>query len=201
MGKVLLATVAVLGAYAVTARANDPEAVRKALAALRDADPLVKVDEAKPGKPVVAVHFRPNYGKVRDDDLVRLKAFPNLRSVELPNKQFVTDAGLAHLAAHNQLEELCLNGTKVSAAGVVRFVKGRTNLQRLELSGVPLRDDDLASLKDLTELCVLSLRGTLVTDKGVEHLQAFPKLRWLNLDTKGRISDAALPHLKGLTAL
>src|SRR6478672_8821722 len=130
MGKALLTTVAVLGAWAAAARADDPEAVRKALAALRDADPVVKIDEDQPGKPVVAVHFRPNYGKVTDDDLVHLKAFPNVRSVELPNKQFVTDAGLAHLAGLDQLEELCLNGTKVSAEGVVRFVKGRTKLQR-----------------------------------------------------------------------
>ena len=100
----------------------------------------------KPGRAsrVVAVLFAPNYGKVTDDDLAPLKAFPNLRSVELPNKQFITDAGLAHLAGHALLEELNLNGTKVTAEGVVRFARGRIGLQRLELTGgwtvLPRRD-------------------------------------------------------------
>ena len=49
MGKVLWTIVAVLAACAVTARADDPDAVRKALAGLREADPVVVVDEAKPG--------------------------------------------------------------------------------------------------------------------------------------------------------
>jgi len=126
---------------------SDPESERKALAALREIDPIVKFDETKPGRFVVAVQFRPNAGKVTDDDLVHLRAFPNLRSVDLTNKQLITDAGLAHLAGLTQLEELCLNGTKVTAAAVVRFVKDRTKLQRLELRRVRLQDDDLADLK------------------------------------------------------
>jgi Leucine-rich repeat (LRR) protein len=202
MGKLPLASVVLLAACGAGVRADDAEAQRRALAALRQADPIVKVDEAKPEKPAVSIQFRPNYGKVSDDDLVHLKAFPSLRCVELPNKPAVTDAGLAHLAALHQLEELNLNGTNVTAAGVVRFVKGRTRLQRLELVKVPLRDDDLATLKDLTDLRVLSLRGTLVTDKGTVHLGAFTKLRTLNLSTReGLITDAALPHLKELTEL
>ena len=183
-------------------RADDADAQRRALAALRELDPIVKVDETEPGKPVVSIQFRPNAGAVTDDHLVHLKALPCLRCVELPNKSKVTDAGLTHLAALDQLEQLNLNGTKVSAAGVVSFVKGRTRLRRLELMGVPLRDDDLAALKELTDLRVLSLRGTLVTDKGAVHLKAFTKLRTLNLSTgEGLITDAALPHLKSLTDL
>jgi hypothetical protein len=181
-------------------RADDAQ--RQALAALRELDPIIKVDETEPGKPVASIQFRPNAGTVTDDDLVHLKPFPGLRCVELPNKSKVTDAGLKHLAGLDQLDELNLNGTKVSAAAVVSFVKGRARLRRLELAGVPLRDDDLPALKELTDLRVLSLRGTLVTDKGAVHLKAFTKLRTLNLSTReGLITDAALPHLKGLTDL
>jgi hypothetical protein len=202
MGRVLFAVVAIFGTCDATVRADEPVAARKALAALRELEPVVKVDEAKPDKPVVAVHFLPNFGKVTDDHLAHLKAFPHLRSVEVANKPFVTDAGLAHLAALDQLEGLVLNGTGVTAEAVVRFLKGRTKLHRLHLARVPLRDDDLTALKELTELRDLSLRGTLVSDKGVEHLKALTKLRRLNLDTKGRqITDAALPHLGGLTDL
>jgi hypothetical protein len=202
MSKLAFASAVLLGACGLGVWADDPEPQRRALAALREANPIVKVDQDRPEKPVVSIQFRPNAGKVTDDDLVYLKAFPRLRCVEFPNKPGVTDVGLAHLAALDQLEELNLNGTKVSAEAVLRFVKGRTKLKRLELMKVPLRDDDLANLKHLTGLRVLSLRGTLVTDKGAAHLKPFTKLRNLNLSTrKGLITDAALAHLKSLTEL
>jgi endonuclease YncB( thermonuclease family) len=178
---------------------RETEAERKALATLKEFDPRITVDQKKPGTPVVGIAFRANLGKVADDDLVHLKAFPDLRTVDLPSKP-ITDAGLEHLAALTQLEELNLAWSKVTAAGVVRFVKERTKLRRLGLSGVPLRDEDLASLKGLTDLRDLSLRGSLVTDKGLKHLEPFTKLQNLSLMSTG-VGDAGLVHLKALTDL
>src|SRR5262245_22702183 len=122
MRKVPFAIIVALGAYGLGVRADEPEAQPRALAALLELKPVVKVDEDKPGKPVVAVHFLPNFGKVTDDHLAHLKAFPHLRSVEIPNKPFVTDVGLAHLAELKELEEVVLNGTGVTAEAVVRFL-------------------------------------------------------------------------------
>jgi hypothetical protein len=187
---------------AFAARADDPDAQRRALAALKDADPIVTFDESQPNGPVVGLQFRPNYGPVTDNDLKRLQALPQLRCIELPNKSRITDAGLAHLDSLERIEELNLSRTGVTAAAVVRFVQGRTRLWRLELSGVPLTDDDLGCLSHLTNLRVLSLRGTLVSDKGARHLKAFTKLQNLNLSTReGLITDAALPHLQALPNL
>ena len=152
MDNIIRRVVVLLSACAIECRADGAESERQALVALEAYAPAIELDESKPGKPVIAVRFRPNAGRVTDDDLVHLKAFPNLRSVELPNKSLITDLGLSHLGGLARLEELNLNGTKVSAAAVVEFVKGRTNLQRLELTGVPLQDDHLAALKDLTAL-------------------------------------------------
>src|SRR5262245_22608460 len=122
MRGVLFLSVVAINACAVGARADDREAERTAIEALRELKPVVKVDETKPGQPVVAVHFLPNFGKVTDDHLAHLKAFAHLRSVEIPNKPFVTDAGLAHLAELEELEEVVLNGTGVTAEAVVRFL-------------------------------------------------------------------------------
>jgi hypothetical protein len=94
----------------------------------------------------------------------------------LPNELSVTDAGLAHLVALERFEAFNLNGIKVTAAGIVRFVEGRTKLQRQELTDVPLRYDDLANLQQLTDLRVMSLRGTMVTDKGTRR-RLFPDRR------------------------
>jgi endonuclease YncB( thermonuclease family) len=182
------------------AEAADSEAKDKALASIRKFDPILTVDETRPGKPVVAIQFRANAGKVTDDDLVHLKQFPELRSVDIPSKPLVTDAGLEHLVGLTQLEVLNLNWTKVTPEGVVRLVKDRTKLQGLELSGVKFRDDDLIDLKRLTELRALSLRASLVTDKGMGHLKPFTKLRVLSLMSTS-IGDAGLEPLQGLTDL
>src|SRR5262245_27772972 len=197
-----VSTVAVILAFTAANCAADPEAERRALEALREADPIVKCDETKPDKPVVSIRFRPNYGPISDNDLIQLKAFPKLRELHILNKPKVTDEGLAHLSGLEHLEVLCVNYTKVSAAGAVKFVKDRTRLRHLELSGVPLGDDDLAALKKLTELRTLHVRGTLITDKGAAHLKPFSKLQNLNLSTRDeRITDAALLFVSELSDL
>jgi hypothetical protein len=202
----------------------DPKAEHEALSALTVFEPIVTFDETKPGRPVEGIQFRANIGKVSDDDLRHLKQFPHLRSLDIPSKPLVTDAGLEHLAELTQLKELSLNWTKVTPAGAVRFVKDRTRLQRLELAGVKLDDEDLVELKGLTNLRALSLRATLVTDRGLEHLQglgklrslslmstavgdtglrqlkAFPNLEYLDLD-RTAITDAGLVHLQALRKL
>src|SRR5262245_4600398 len=122
MYRVLTLCAIATGACDLGARASDPDAERKALAALSETGAVIKLDDAATGKVVVAVHFPPNFGKVTDDHLAHLKAFPHLRSVEIPNKPFVTDVGLAHLAELKELEEVVLNGTGVTAEAVVRFL-------------------------------------------------------------------------------
>jgi WD40 repeat protein len=180
---------------------GETESQRQAVAALRRLDPVITYDETKPGKPVIAVRFRPNtLAKVTDDDMVHLKSFYNLRSVDVPSSPKVTDAGLEHLADLRPLVELNVNWTQVSAAGVVRLVRGRRMMQRLEVAGVKFRDDDLAMLKGLPYLRTLSLRATRVTDKGLEHLKSLENPRTLSLMSTG-IGDAGLKHLETLTTL
>jgi endonuclease YncB( thermonuclease family) len=174
---------------------------RAALDALRRFNPIVTHDESKPGRPVIAIQFRPNTTeKAGDDDLARLKAFPNLRSLDVPSAPKVTDAGLRHLAGLNRLVELNVNWTGVTAEGVVRLVKGRLLMERLEIGGVPFRDEDLAAMRGIPDLRELSLRATRITDEGLGQLVRFEKLRSLSLMSTG-ISDAGLKHLESLTAL
>jgi hypothetical protein len=104
---ILIRTVVVLlSACAIECRADGAESERQALAALEASAPAIERDESMPGKPVTAVRFRPNAGRVTDHDLVHLKAFPNLRCVELPNKSLITDRGLSHLGGLAHLDEL-----------------------------------------------------------------------------------------------
>lgn len=65
-------------------------------------------------------------------------------------------------------------------------------------------DADLKSLqgrlKEQPDLEVLVLRGTLVTDAGLVHLQGLKRLRLLHL-AGTQVTDAGLVHLQGLTQL
>jgi endonuclease YncB( thermonuclease family) len=177
----------------------ETESQRTAISALQGFEPIVTVDQTKPGKPVIAIQFRANTpAKVTDDDLVHLKSFYNLRSVDVPSSPKVTDAGLEHLVDHRQLVELNVNWTGVTPAGVVRL--GRRMMQRLEVGGVKFRDDDLTMLRGLPYLRTLSLRATLVTDKGLEHLKPLENLQALSLMSTG-VGDAGLKHLESLTTL
>jgi endonuclease YncB( thermonuclease family) len=172
-----------------------------AVSALNEFKPIMTYDESKPGRPVVAVQFRPNtIQKVGDDDLARLKTFPNLRSLDVPSTSKVTDVGLAHLVGLNRLVELNVNWTGVTAQGVVRLVKGRMMMDRLEIAGVPFRDEDLAAMRGVPDLRALCLRATRITNNGLAQLKRFEKLRSLSLMSTG-VDDAGLAHLETLTAL
>jgi hypothetical protein len=65
---------------------------------------------------------------------------------------------------------------------------------------VPIRDDDLAQLQRLTNLRVLRLRATLITDKGLKHLKGLSKLRDLSLMST-KVTDAGLEQLKAFPDL
>src|SRR5262249_10251638 len=180
---------------------GETTAQRESLALLKPFDPIVTFDESRPGRPVIAIRFHPNTAqKPGDDDLARLKSFPNLRSLDLPSASKVTDAGLKHLTGLDRLIELNLNWTSVTAGGVVDLVKGRLMMERLEISGVPFRDEDLAAMRGVPDIQTLSLRSTRITDAGLVQLKRFEKLRSLSLmDTA--IGDAGLVHLEPLTSL
>jgi endonuclease YncB( thermonuclease family) len=181
--------------------AGERELQRKAVAVLQRLDPLLTYDTTKPGRPVIAARFPPNaLVKVTDDDLAHLRWFSNLRSLDVPSSPRVTDAGLVHLVDLRQVMELNVNWTRVSAAGVASFLRNRRMMQRLEVGGVKLGDDDLAMLKGLPYLQTLSLRATRITDKGLEHLQSLESLHTLSLMNTG-VGDAGLKHLELLTHL
>jgi endonuclease YncB( thermonuclease family) len=173
----------------------------EALRALARFEPVVQYDESRPGRTVVAIQFHPNTSeKPGDDDLARLKVFTNLRSLDLPSASKVTDAGLKHLAGLKGLVELNVNWTGVTAEGVVRLVSGRLGMDRLEISGVPFRDEDLAAMRGIPDLRALSLRATRITDAGLAQLRRFEKLRSLSLMSTN-VTDAGLAHLETLTDL
>jgi hypothetical protein len=107
-------------------------------------------DEDVPGHPVVEISLAES--RVTDADLVRLKSFPRLRSLDLSSTG-ITDAGLVPVGGLGDLESLDLSGTRVTDAG-------------------------LARLHGLAKVRTVNLTGTRVTDAGVRQLrQALPQVQ------------------------
>jgi len=75
-----------------------------------------------------------------------------------------------------------------------------TTLAELNLGGVRLKDEDLASIAGLKTLEVLHLDSTPITDAGLVHVGTLENLISLNLFGTA-ITDAGLQHVAGLRNL
>ena len=127
--------------------------------------------------------FENNYADL--EKLFKYITFPSKRiremvqtNVPLKIKMKVTDSDrelemLTRMFSKNQIIELYLRETQIT---------------------------DLAPLAELTNLRVLDLSGTQITDAGLAHLAGLTNLKVLNIGETG-ITDAELVHLAGLTNL
>lgn len=107
------------------------------------------------------------------------------------------------LARNSNLLEVRLRENKSGKQGIDALNKISEQLIWLYLSNSHLKDDDLQSLSNLTQLRKLNLSHNAITDKSIGYLMPLAELEYLNLyDT--RVSDSGvdslltLPHLKEL---
>jgi Leucine-rich repeat (LRR) protein len=92
----------------------------------------------------------------------------------------VDDAALDHVLHLTGLQELCLNNTIISEAGLARL-RGLCALQRLYLYQTPVGDNGLFGLLGLTNLKWLTCSGTGITEEGLHHFrQQMPGCRVVN---------------------
>ncbi len=82
----------------------------------------------------------------------------------------------------------------------LRFLEGMTNVKLLDLRGTRVTDTGLAYLSGLGSLKSLDLSDTQVSDAGLVHLRRLANLQTLDL-AGTRVTDAGLAHLQGLTRL
>ena len=97
------------------------------------------------------------------------------------------------------MRTLRLWATKVTGGGL-RWVKGLTRLESLNLQNSPVTGPGLEHLSALTQLQTLSLQGTLIDDVGLKYVSGLTQLRSLDLSYT-KITNRQLGHLKQLTQL
>jgi internalin A len=107
---------------------------------------------------------------------------------------YVRDDVLAPLDGMHCLEELLLQHTNVSDAGLIH-VRHLTNLRTLMVSGPDVGDEGLTHFRGLTSLKRLMLSGTRVTDAGLVHLNGLNGLSFLNL-SRTQVTDGGVNELQ-----
>jgi Leucine-rich repeat (LRR) protein len=131
-----------------------------------------------------------------DDTVVKaLQPLPKLK--ELRVRQ--TRVGGAALAAFS-LKNLDLNYDRTFNDAGIASLKGMTGLTRLYLRGTSVTDAGLKNLSGLTELTDLDLADIGISDEGLAALAPLTKLRRLNLQASS-VTDAGLDAIRGMTGL
>jgi len=141
-----------------------------------------------------------------------LKGVPKDRKIRIPGLESapatvrVTDAGLKYLRGLTNLQYLDLRCNPITDAGLA-YLSELVNLGTLNLSDTHITDAGLEHLKTLTKLQDLLLHNTRITDSGLQHLKALKNLQSLDVSsTCGpvgdmQITDAGLKHLEALPNL
>jgi internalin A len=121
---------------------------------------------------------------ITDAGVAHLRGMPRLRYIHLGSSQ-VGDNGIAALATLPSLEGLVMQRNRITDAGLAHLA-GHPKLKELWIGNImapsPISDAGVVHLAKIPNLEQLDLQHTQVTPKGLQPLQAMPKLRSLLLD-------------------
>jgi beta-lactamase regulating signal transducer with metallopeptidase domain len=150
---------------------------------------------------IVALRLR---AETTDELLARLAELPALTRLFIENAGRVTDTGLQHIAALNQLESLQLVVMNLTEAGIAH-ISQLPNLIELQMHGCRLDDQALVHLAKMTQLTSLRLGHNLISDAGITHLRHLTNLRELDISSDGymhlNITDKGFQQLSELHEL
>ncbi len=134
--------------------------------------------------------------RISDSGMHYFRALRALRILVLP--EAVTNLGLVELKYLPNLNDLNLDRTRLSTAGMVT-VGSLSTLERLDLSGTGVVDEDLEPLKKLHRLKHLVLNSR-ITDAGAPTVRALRSLQEVDL-SQTQMTDAGLLAIAGLPRL
>jgi hypothetical protein len=126
-----------------------------------------------------------------------------LQSLEmLSPPKGLTNRGLSHISQLNSLKVLSLHDweSRITNAGLTRFLPKLTKLEKLKLYNKHIDDDGLVCLAELPMLSHLNIRYGNFTDAGMAFVKKCSSLRNLDLINLP-ITDVGVYHLSSLIRL
>lgn len=134
----------------------------------------------------------------RDADLALAQSFPHLQHLRvISGEHDITDAGVEKLKGL-KLKKLILLSESVTARSM-EHIATMTELEHLEMRGVPMTAAGLDQLKKLPNLHILRMRNCELRDADLTHFTGFPALTELRVGSHHVTEDglkavqAALP--------
>ena len=118
---------------------------------------------------LIYANFRLVGKNINDGHLVPLADIQNLSELDLGNTQ-ITAAGLKHISKANSLIKLSVANTAIDDAGL-KQIEGLTNLMSINLYNTKVTDAGLASLKNMKFLRKVYAWQSGVTEKGADELK------------------------------
>ncbi len=132
-----------------------------------------------------------------DEDLARLAALDQLRSVGLRRLVHMSDAGATALLTSPKLESVTLIENAITGK-TIAVLSELPALRVLDLRDCStLATEDYVKLEEIPSLEVVRLSGEAVDDQVLKRLAGLPKLRSVTLEDAG-ISDQGLKDLASL---
>jgi hypothetical protein len=134
--------------------------------------------EGGPALPRVPFDFYVTSGrKVRDQDLLHLKAFPRLRNLDLESTS-ITDSGVACIAELGGLERLRLSCTNLGDKDMVR-IASLSNLRELDISHTNVSRWGLVFLQDLPSLEVIMVDERAVDEQSLVECKQLKEIHFV----------------------
>jgi Ran GTPase-activating protein (RanGAP) involved in mRNA processing and transport len=94
-----------------------------------------------------------------------------------------------------------LSGLTVPVKTADKIPLGNLNITKVSLNSTHAKDADMELLKPLTQVEILELQSSDITDTGLGHLKDLKTLRELDLHDCQHISEKGLESLQGLSRL
>ncbi|TWU22604.1 hypothetical protein [Bythopirellula polymerisocia] len=136
---------------------------------------------------------------ITDKGLRHIKGMNNLLALDLPSGPEVSNACMAHLAAMKQLNWIDASDVPVKDEGLA-YLSKLTQIEQIELNRSQIKDAGLIHLKPLTNLRRLVLDNNDISDAGLKHIQPLTNLIMLSLEDT-QITDDGLKYLQALDKL
>jgi hypothetical protein len=138
--------------------------------------------------------------KIQDDDLAVIAKMPRLKRLELRGAK-VTDAGISVLAQLSTLESLSIWDAENLSDECCRSLGRMTRLKSLEIGWTKnITDKGIEYLRPLADIENFQ-PGGVITDRGLELIGGFSKLRRLSLGHTDKFTSVGMANLTRLKAL
>ena len=121
-----------------------------------------------------------SHTRITDEGMMRLKAAPKIRELNLYYAEWITDQGMTAIAGWKHLKRLNVRGTRISD-GTLEIVGRITGLEALDIAHTQVTDNGLERLITLINLKELAMGGGRRAASSLTILRMLPTLTHLDL--------------------